>query len=79
MHNSLQGLSLTCLIIRAIGGEVHSDGDFLLFEGNRYSRKGFLYKNFTMSAILSDGVKPTLAELERFEESPEGKRISLIP
>lgn len=25
-----------------------------------------------MSAILSEGVKPTLAELERFEEAPEG-------
>lgn len=33
-----------------------SDGDFLIFEGNRYSRKGFLYKNFTMSAIIADGV-----------------------
>ena len=41
--------------IREIGGEVTSDGDFLIFEGNRYSRKGFLYKNFTMSAIIADG------------------------
>lgn len=57
----------------AIGGEITSDGDFLIFEGNRYSRKGFLYKNFLMSAILSEGVKPTLAELERFEEQPEGE------
>lgn len=63
--------------IRAIGGEVTSDGDFLIFEGNRYSRKGFLYKNFTMSAILAEGVKPTLTELERFEEQPEGVDIEL--
>ncbi|KAL9705559.1 hypothetical protein quinque_009077 [Culex quinquefasciatus] len=63
--------------IRAIGGEVTSDGDFLIFEGNRYSRKGFLYKNFTMSAILAEGVKPTLAELERFEEQPEEINIEL--
>lgn len=63
--------------IRAIGGEVTSDGDFLMFEGNRYSRKGFLYKSFTMSAILADGVKPTLAELERFEEQPEEINIEL--
>jgi transcription elongation factor SPT5 len=42
--------------IRAIGGEVTRDGDFLIFEGNRFSRKGFLYKNFTMSAILADGL-----------------------
>ena len=41
--------------IRDIGGEIASDGDFLVFEGNRYSRKGFLYKSFTMSSILSDG------------------------
>lgn len=41
--------------VRAVGGEVTSDGDFLIFEGNRYSRKGFLYKNFTMSAIVADG------------------------
>lgn len=63
--------------IRAIGGEVTSDGDFLIFEGNRYSRKGFLYKNFTMSAVLSEGVKPALSELERFEEQPEGVDIEL--
>lgn len=64
---------LFCIVInRAIGGEITSDGDFLIFEGNRYSRKGFLYKNFLMSAILSEGVKPTLAELEKFEEQPEG-------
>lgn len=63
--------------IRAIGGEVTSDGDFLIFEGNRYSRKGFLYKNFLMSAIIADGVKPTLSELERFEEAPEGVDIEV--
>lgn len=63
--------------IRAIGGEVTSDGDFLMFEGNRYSRKGFLYKNFILSAVLSEGVKPTLAELERFEEQPEEINIEL--
>ena len=30
-----------------------------------------------MSAILSEGVKPTLAELEKFEESPEGMSIEV--
>lgn len=49
----------------------------MIFEGNRYSRKGFLYKNFLMSAVLSEGVKPTLAELERFEEQPEEINIEL--
>ncbi|XP_064477491.1 transcription elongation factor SPT5-like [Ornithodoros turicata] len=63
--------------IRAIGGEVTTDGDFLIFEGNRYSRKGFLYKAFAISAIIADGVKPTLSELEKFEEQPEGLELEL--
>jgi len=53
--------------IRAIGGEVTSDGDFQIFEGNRY-RRGLLYKVFPMDAIIVDGVKPTLGELESTEE-----------
>lgn len=53
--------------IRAIGGEVSSDGDFQLFEGNRY-RRGLLYKTFPIDAIIVDGVKPTLQELEGTEE-----------
>lgn len=27
---------------------------------------------------MTDGVKPTLAELERFEEQPEGKHLELF-
>ena len=30
-----------------------------------------------MNAILAEGVKPTLSELERFEETPEGLDIEL--
>ena len=46
-----------------------------MFEGNRYSRKGYLYKNFVMNAILVEGVKPTLAELEKFEQAPKPLNI----
>lgn len=53
--------------IRAIGGEVTTDGDFQIFESNRY-RRGLLYKTFPMDAIIVDGVKPTLNELESTEE-----------
>lgn len=53
--------------IRAIGGEVTSDGDFQIFEGQRF-RRGLLYKVFPMDAIIVDGVKPTLQELESTEE-----------
>ena len=62
--------------IRQIGGEVTNDGDFMIFESNRY-RRGFLYKAFAISALLIDGVKPTLSELEKFEEHPEGVEIQL--
>ena len=30
-----------------------------------------------MNAIVAEGVKPTLAELEKFEEAPEGIAIEL--
>ncbi|CAG7786018.1 unnamed protein product, partial [Allacma fusca] len=64
--------------IRNIGGEITSDGDFLLFESNRYSHKGFLYKTFSITAIVTDGVAPTLAELERFNEAPvEGLELEI--
>ena len=63
--------------VRSIGGEISNDGDFLMFEGNRYSRKGYLYKNFVMNAVLAEGVKPSLTELEKFEEAPEGISIEL--
>ncbi|XP_013417126.1 transcription elongation factor SPT5 [Lingula anatina] len=65
--------------IRSIGGEVTSDGDFFIFEGNRYSRKGFLFKSFVMAAIVAEGVKPTLSELEKFEDQPEDASVELVP
>ncbi|XP_065901538.1 transcription elongation factor SPT5-like [Dysidea avara] len=62
--------------IRGIGGEITYDGDYLMFEGNRY-RNGFLYKNFVMSAILYEGVKPTLGELEKFEATPDEVELNV--
>lgn len=50
--NNWQRCSVT-LIPRSLGGEVSHDGDFMIFEGNRYSRKGFLFKSFAMSAVVS--------------------------
>jgi len=58
------------LQFRQIGGEVTYDGDFVLFEGSHY-RRGFLYKPFPMNAIIADGVKPTISELERFQDTSE--------
>ncbi|KAG5317531.1 SPT5H factor, partial [Pseudoatta argentina] len=61
--------------VRAIGGEITKNGDFHIFEGNRYSHKGFLYKNFSINNITVEGVKPTLSELEKFEEAPQDVEI----
>ena len=46
-------MSVAVTNFRAIGGEISQDGDYLVFEGNRYDRRGFLYKNFVMAAIVS--------------------------
>ncbi|XP_015790153.1 transcription elongation factor SPT5-like [Tetranychus urticae] len=61
--------------IRSIGGEVSNDGDFVIFEGNRY-RRGFLYKSFPLNSLIINGVKPSLNELEKFEEHPEGVELN---
>ncbi|XP_011494346.1 PREDICTED: transcription elongation factor SPT5-like [Ceratosolen solmsi marchali] len=63
--------------IRAIGGEVTSNGDYLIFEGNYYTHKGYLYKNFKINGIITESVKPTIEEIEKFEESPENINIEL--
>ncbi|KAK6021831.1 hypothetical protein OSTOST_12489 [Ostertagia ostertagi] len=62
--------------VTEIGGEVTNDGDFVIFEGNSY-RRGFLYKSFPMNAIIAEGVKPTLAELERFQDTSEDLKKEL--
>lgn len=59
---------------REIGGDYSHDADFLVFEGNHF-RNGFMYKSFAMSAVMHDGVKPTLQELEKFEATPEEVEI----
>jgi len=62
--------------IKNIGGDLSMDGDFYLFEYNRY-RQGFLYKTMVMSAIMSEGVKPSLSELEKFETSIDDAELEL--
>ena len=39
----------------------------LVWAGNRFDDRGFIYKKFPMNAVLTDDVKPSLAELDRFE------------
>ncbi|XP_065653569.1 transcription elongation factor SPT5-like [Hydra vulgaris] len=58
------------------GGLVTTDGDFSIYKNNRY-RGGFLYKTMAISALITDGVKPTLSELEKFEESVDDADLEL--
>nr|CAD2168645.1 unnamed protein product [Meloidogyne enterolobii] len=62
--------------IKAIGGEVTNDGDFYIFESSHY-RRGFLYKAFPMNSIIVDGVRPSLTELEHFQDSAEDLKKEL--
>ncbi|CAJ0572588.1 unnamed protein product, partial [Mesorhabditis spiculigera] len=62
--------------IKEIGGEVTNDGDFIIFEGQHY-RRGFLYKSFPLYAIIDEGVKPTIAELEKFQETSDDLKKDL--
>ncbi|PAV77609.1 hypothetical protein WR25_20374 [Diploscapter pachys] len=62
--------------IKEIGGEVTTDGDFIVFEGNHY-RAGLLYRSFYINAIIVDGVKPSFTELEKFQESADGLQKEL--
>lgn len=60
--------------VRALGGQPIKDKheDIWMFEGSKYTPKGFLVKSFPFSTVITEGVKPTLTELQRFEESPDG-------
>ncbi|GBM05915.1 Transcription elongation factor SPT5 [Araneus ventricosus] len=61
--------------VRALGGVVTTNGDLLVFEGNFYSHKGYLYKSFAQSALIIDGVKPTLSELEKFSDQSDPSKM----
>lgn len=65
-------------LVRSLGGEIKKDGDFLIFESGRY-RNGFLYKTLAFTGITIDGPKPTLEELEKFDELPENVDPDLLP
>lgn len=52
---SYLNLPLNPFFHREIGGEITQDGDFFIFESNRY-RHGFLYKNISMSGVVSDQI-----------------------
>ena len=53
-----------------VGGKVKVDGEFTVFEGNRY-KDGFIYKIFPICAIVHEGVQPTESELQKFKRNAE--------
>lgn len=67
--------------VRSIGGdpikEKGRETEYWMFESNRYNQRGFLIKSFPMNAVITEGVKPTLTELQRFEDSPDGLDVEL--
>ena len=58
--------------VRSVGGTPLKEKENWIFENNRYDSRGFLIKHFPLSTVITEGVKPTLTELQRFEESPDG-------
>ncbi|XP_055342396.1 transcription elongation factor SPT5-like [Paramacrobiotus metropolitanus] len=65
-------------LIRECGADYGRDGDMYLFHGNRYTMRGFLIKTFPLNAITVEGVKPSLNELEKFDDLIEGVDLSKV-
>ncbi|KAF8568390.1 hypothetical protein P879_04347 [Paragonimus westermani] len=57
---------------------IQRDGSWTVFEGNRYDSDGFLHKQFRMSAVVSEGIRPTLAELERFHHTQDSIQLAAV-
>eukprot|EP01135_Chromosphaera_perkinsii_P005299 Nk52_evm7s335 gene=Nk52_evmTU7s335 len=58
--------------IRALDGDVtRIDGIYDFYDNNRY-KDGYLFKAFPLNALICEGVKPSIDELQRFQNSAEG-------
>ncbi|OON21811.1 Supt5 repeat protein, partial [Opisthorchis viverrini] len=57
---------------------IQRDGSWTIFEGNRYDSDGFLHKQFRISAVVIEGIRPTLAELERFHQTPDSLQLAAV-
>ncbi|UJR38519.1 hypothetical protein I4U23_031185 [Adineta vaga] len=58
--------------VEAAGGQIRRDYEYRSFEGGKFDEKGFLIKSFPLQAVSSDGVTPTISELDKFEETIDG-------
>ncbi|CAH8527312.1 unnamed protein product [Schistosoma turkestanicum] len=59
-----------------LADRIQRDGSSMIFEGNRYDADGFLHKQFRINAVFTEGIRPTLAELERFHHTPDSLQIA---
>ncbi|OQV23554.1 Transcription elongation factor SPT5 [Hypsibius exemplaris] len=64
--------------IRECGADYRRDGDMYVYGSSRYTLRGFLIKTFPLKSILVEGVKPSLAELEKFDDSVDGMDLSQV-
>ncbi|KAL5112988.1 Transcription elongation factor SPT5 [Taenia crassiceps] len=59
-----------------VADRISNSGSFVVFEGNQYDSAGFLRKDFRINAVIADGIRPTLGELERFNQLPDGAELA---
>lgn len=60
------------------GFEVTKEYQNYQFCGERYDKSGFLLKAFPANSVIVEGVRPSIAELEKFETTPDGVDIKRV-
>uniref|UniRef100_A0A0X3PF05 Transcription elongation factor SPT5 n=1 Tax=Schistocephalus solidus TaxID=70667 RepID=A0A0X3PF05_SCHSO len=61
-----------------VADRITTEGSYVIFEGNHYDSSGFLRKDFRINAVIADGIRPTLTELERFSQVPDGTELAAV-
>ncbi|VDN98167.1 unnamed protein product [Rodentolepis nana] len=59
-----------------VSDRISTSGRYVVFEGNQYDSAGFLLKDFRINTVISEGIRPTLAELELFNQMPDGVELA---
>jgi len=67
---------LTKKRIAELGLDCTKNGDKVVFKSNEFDDKGFLYKSFRITHIVSERVKPEMHELENFNENPNSSTVT---
>ncbi|KAM3174690.1 hypothetical protein ACTXT7_010041 [Hymenolepis weldensis] len=59
-----------------VSDRISTNGRYVVFEGNQYDSAGFLLKDFRINTVISEGIRPTLSELELFNQMPDGVELA---